>query len=492
MTTSDSQIIIVGAGIFGLSTSLWLARSGYKDVTVFDRCAFDNNFYDPSNGCDGASADINKVFRTSYADRQQYQNLAIEARQLWLEWNEAVARAEDLPPGMTAEDKLLLTCGCYFLAEGRTMSEHNDQSLKTMERHAPELRKRQFVKGHGQDEDRLRTIGAQWARKLHILDSINDGETNGFLDIEAGITIADKACVYARHLCERAGVKFVLGDTRGRMDNLIIEKRGAKQRATGIQTSDGKSHYADVVIVACGGWTASLIPEAHRSIETTAGTVAFVDVPRDRLDLWAKFHPDNCPVWVYRANQGGEFFEGYGFPITKQGRVKFGFRGTKFTNFADHPTEPNLRISTPRTAYSANPLKTVPLDGLTKLKAVVGQAFPELKELGLSDTKLCWYTDSIDNHWLIDYIPGYSDSLFICTGGSGHAFKFLPILGRHVKNQLERVADQFTPLWKWRVAEEGKANNGLSEGEAGPRVLTKVRMAQRSDLQFEKPVVSKL
>lgn len=71
MPSQDSKIFIVGGGVFGLSTALWLARGGYKDVTVFDRCSFDKNFYDPSNGCDGASADINKVFRMAYADRTE-------------------------------------------------------------------------------------------------------------------------------------------------------------------------------------------------------------------------------------------------------------------------------------------------------------------------------------------------------------------------------------------------------------------------------------
>lgn len=66
MLSQDSEIIIIGAGVFGLSTSLWLARSGYRNITVFDRCAFDKNNYNPLDGCDGASADINKVFRTAY------------------------------------------------------------------------------------------------------------------------------------------------------------------------------------------------------------------------------------------------------------------------------------------------------------------------------------------------------------------------------------------------------------------------------------------
>lgn len=72
MVSPESKIIIVGGGVFGLSTAMWLARSGYKDVTIFDRCAFDKNFYDPLNGCDGASADINKVFRMAYGDKLGY------------------------------------------------------------------------------------------------------------------------------------------------------------------------------------------------------------------------------------------------------------------------------------------------------------------------------------------------------------------------------------------------------------------------------------
>lgn len=68
MVSVDSKIIIVGGGVFGLSTALWLARGGYKNITVFDRCAFDENHYDPSKGCDGASADLNKVFRMAYGD----------------------------------------------------------------------------------------------------------------------------------------------------------------------------------------------------------------------------------------------------------------------------------------------------------------------------------------------------------------------------------------------------------------------------------------
>lgn len=71
MTTPDSNIVIVGAGVLGLSTALHLARGGYKKVTVFDKCDYATRHYDPAEGCDGASADINKIFRADYVPSQE-------------------------------------------------------------------------------------------------------------------------------------------------------------------------------------------------------------------------------------------------------------------------------------------------------------------------------------------------------------------------------------------------------------------------------------
>ncbi|KAM6510820.1 hypothetical protein FSOLCH5_011265 [Fusarium solani] len=448
MLSHDSEILIVGGGVFGLSSALWLARGGYRNITIFDRCAFDKNGYDPSRGCDGASADINKVFRMAYAERTDYQDLAIEARDFWLSWNKAITetKVSDLPEGLTPEDKLFYICGSYFLAEGPELRDYYADSLKTMEKTAPEFRRMQFV----------------------------------------------KACIYAKFLCEQVGVKFVLGDPQGKLSSLIVENDGLNKRVAGIKTCDGLRHFGDLVIVAAGSWTASIIPEAHQTVEATAGTVMFIDIPKHRQDLWKKFHPDNYPVWSYRRGEGEDYYQGGGFPISKEGRLKFGFRGRKFTNFQAHPTQPDLRISTPRTKYTEKRINTVPLYGLSRMKEVITQAFPELAEFGFTDSRLCWYTDSIDNDYVIDYVPGYSDSLFICTGGSGHGFKFLPVLGKHVKNQIERVPDQFTPVWKWRVAQQGKPNNGLSEGEDGPREMSKLKMASAQDFKMKRVPMQKL
>jgi sarcosine oxidase/L-pipecolate oxidase len=69
---ADQSIIIVGAGAFGLSTALALAKAGYKKITVFDRAV-------EIPAVDAASNDINKVVRSDYGNDTFYQGLAIES-----------------------------------------------------------------------------------------------------------------------------------------------------------------------------------------------------------------------------------------------------------------------------------------------------------------------------------------------------------------------------------------------------------------------------
>lgn len=65
--------------------------------------------------------------------------------------------------------------------------------------------------------------------------------------------------MYARHLCEKAGVKFVLGQPQGELEHLIVNGSGASKKVTGIKTCDGRSHSADLVVVACEYCTASRV-----------------------------------------------------------------------------------------------------------------------------------------------------------------------------------------------------------------------------------------
>jgi sarcosine oxidase/L-pipecolate oxidase len=56
----DQNILIVGAGVFGLSTALHLAQDGYKNITVIDRESVPSPF--------SAGNDLNKIVRAEYVD----------------------------------------------------------------------------------------------------------------------------------------------------------------------------------------------------------------------------------------------------------------------------------------------------------------------------------------------------------------------------------------------------------------------------------------
>jgi len=57
--SKSSPILIIGAGVFGLSTALHLGQRGYTNVTVIDKQPYDQTLYSYDQGCDAASAGRN-------------------------------------------------------------------------------------------------------------------------------------------------------------------------------------------------------------------------------------------------------------------------------------------------------------------------------------------------------------------------------------------------------------------------------------------------
>lgn len=64
-----------------------------------------------------------------------YQDLALEARNIWLEWNQAIkeSRPSDLPQPLTPEDELLLLCGLYRMADGPDMIPRYVEYLRALQ-----------------------------------------------------------------------------------------------------------------------------------------------------------------------------------------------------------------------------------------------------------------------------------------------------------------------------------------------------------------------
>lgn len=54
--SKSDAIVVVGAGIFGLSTVIHLAERGYTNVTLIDKQPYEKTLYSYFEGCDAASA----------------------------------------------------------------------------------------------------------------------------------------------------------------------------------------------------------------------------------------------------------------------------------------------------------------------------------------------------------------------------------------------------------------------------------------------------
>lgn len=171
----------------------------------------------------------------------------------------------------------------------------------------------------------------------------------------------------------------------------------------------------------------------------------------------------------------------YGFPRDPRGAVKIGYRGTKYTN---PQTQPDGTIrSVPITRWTETSICQIPQTAAGVIGRFVKTFLPELLSCEVK-TRLCWYTDSFDNHFVVDFVPGAEDTLLLATGGSGHGFHFLPNLGKYVVDRIEGGSGPLLTAWKWRKLNgQEKPVNEIMEGFEGERVLWNQRLTEEDSLE---------
>jgi sarcosine oxidase / L-pipecolate oxidase len=471
------KIIIVGAGAFGLSTALHLVLRGYKNVTVCDRHNYDTTRYDYLSGADSASSDLNKIIRSAYGSQTEYQELSKEALEWWTAWNEEIASGKDLPSGLKSSDKVFINNGVLAFTDKDELPAFEVDTVRSME--AAGRGGTQLITTEPKHIEQAERI--DFAHGIDPFRRKARGKTNvGVLDTTGGVVVADKACRFVLHKARTLGVKFILDAKAGAFKSF---QYNSSNKVTGIITEDDRSHFAHKIIMCCGGYTPSLIPDLDGLCETTAGSVIMMKIP-PVSPLYSRFAPENFPAWMWRLWDG---VEGglYGFPRDDRGWMKIGYRGKKFVNPVRQ--EDGKERSVPVTRYTSGEKVTrIPLDAMRVFKGFLNKYLPELAKEGIKIdlTRLCWYTDSFDNHYLVDYLPN-QENVMIATGGSGHAFKYLPNLGKWIVDVMEEKGMERTLVqrWKWRELRKGEVPfNRLMEGKGDNRALGNVKWCKDSDL----------
>jgi glycine/D-amino acid oxidase-like deaminating enzyme len=96
-----------------------------------------------------------------------------------------------------------------------------------------------------------------------------------------------------------------------------------------------------------------------------------------------------------------------------------------------------------------SPSRLVSAQETERLREFLRGTFPALADAPIVYTRLCLYCDTWDGHFWIAPHP-IRPGLVLATGGSGHGFKFAPLLGEWIADAAESRPSPLLPKFGWR------------------------------------------
>jgi sarcosine oxidase / L-pipecolate oxidase len=216
------------------------------------------------------------------------------------------------------------------------------------------------------------------------------------------------------------------------------------RRCIGFKTADGKVHHSTTTICALGAHGAALIPELGRFVVARCWSVAHVQLTKTESDLLRGLPTTN-------VRDLGFFFE----PDPETRLFKLCPLGVGYTN----PTADGRSL--PPGDRLPPPQDFIPIEDERKLRRLLQQTLPWMADRPFAEKRLCWFADTRDSEYCIDFVPGTEDSLVVLSGDSGHGFKMMPIFGKWVVNLLDN-GRQTEARWQWRNVDGNGKDWGTS------------------------------
>ncbi len=253
------------------------------------------------------------------------------------------------------------------------------------------------------------------------------GYVDGYFNPTAGYARSGRAIALLAAQATAAGV-----DLRVQLPFARLLEYGS--RVTGIELAGGERLDAATVVVAAGAWTPLLLPHLADVLRPTAQPVVHF-----RPAKAERFEAPLFPVWGADIARTGW----YGFPLI-DGVVKIGNHGP---GRDDDPRGP----------------RAVDRPTLERFRAFVRDRLPDLADAPVERSRVCFYCDTPDGDFWIDRDPS-RPGLVVAAGGSGHAFKFAPVLGPIVADVVEGRPNPDARRFAWRTPSAARREQARHPG----------------------------
>ncbi|RMG29566.1 MAG: FAD-dependent oxidoreductase [Bacteroidetes bacterium] len=279
MKTYD--FLILGAGIFGLSTALSLLRRGYS-VGILNPEGIPHPL--------AASTDISKVVRMEYGSDEEYMAMAEASLQGWHAWNDLFG------------DTLYHETG-YLIT--------SSQPLEAAP-HSYEATSYRLLLQKGYQPERLK--GSSLGRRFPAFAAAP--YVDGFFHAKGGFAESGRVVSTLARYARQLGADLHQGHAAAS----ILTTKG---RVTGVRSREGGHFAAGQVVVCAGNFTPYLLPELQPFMRVSGHPVFHLKPSRPDL-----FTPPQFAVFAADIARSGW----YGFPLhPSEGVVKIANHGAGLT-----------------------------------------------------------------------------------------------------------------------------------------------------------------
>lgn len=427
MAPKTASYIIVGAGVFGVSTALHLIKKyPNASVTLVDRDAYD------ADSRVAASWDWNKVVRADYDDIV-YCQLALEAQDVF------------------NSDPLWQP---HFHETGIFWMSRDD--------YADEVIRNYRTLGRKAD---LSSVSVSEARKMHgglFQNADYSGVKNVLINKTSGWVAAGDCLRSVTRAAIALGVNYVVGEVA----SLTLGENG---ECTGLVTKTGDHLTASHVVLCTGAYTPKLLElaAAETGVDDlragsrivaggiTTGMTTLNDSDFERhekmpvgVQWYSTYGTSQLLIFFLHGHELNYYAAPFigSLPPTPDRELKW-WGQTIFRNTKEIAPGRLISMPPPEEDYSQwNVSEKLKRDIRYASHVFYGEPSKSWK---LEKYRICWDAFTTSSDFIISPHAA-AKGLFLATCGSFHGYKFFPVLGKYVVQMLEGdLSSELQQKWAW-------------------------------------------